>query len=133
MTALRSIVGGLRAVVAASLVVGHSWLRPTFSFDDLRWLLEHQPELVVATLVLESFPAVVGAAWLVRALRPDSFSWEGPFAAAGRWAVLLAMAGAVFLPLHAADPESALVELGLRAAAFIGLAFLFDGPLQPAE
>ena len=133
MSVFSSFVTGLRAVAAAGLV-GHSFFRPAFSsLDSLRLLLAYQPELTVAALVLESFPAVVGGAWILRALRPQRLPCDGSFAAAGRWAALLGMAGLVFLPLHASDPESALRELGLRALAFLGLTLMLDGPLTPAR
>jgi hypothetical protein len=121
----------LRALAAAALVA-HSFVRPVLTPERLRLLLEHRPELAAGALVLESLPAVVGAAWLLRALRPGAFPRDGPFAAAGRWAALLAVAGLLFLPFHATDPGSALRELGLRAACFLGLALMLDGPLEPS-
>jgi len=124
---------GLRAVAAAWLVVHGCALRPVFAADQLRLLLEFRPELAVGALVLESLPAIVGAAFLLRVLRPATFPGDGPFATAGRWASLLGMAGLLFVPFHAATPQAALRELGLRAVAFIGLALMLDGPLEPGR
>jgi hypothetical protein len=120
----------LRAIAAAWLVIYGLDLRLMFSLRQLRSLLEARPELAVGALVLESLPAVVGAAYLLRRVRPDLIADDGPFAAAGRWAALLAIAG-LALPLHAPFPEAVLGELELRALAFVGLALMVDGPLEP--
>lgn len=132
MSVLGAVTTGLRAVAAAWLVAYAGVLRPALRPDQLRLFLEFRPELAVGTLVLESLPAVVGVAWLFRALRSASFPGDGPFAAAGRWAALLAMAG-LALPLHATTPETALREAGLRAISFVCLALMLDGPLEPAR
>jgi hypothetical protein len=132
MSALRAVVIGVRATAAAWLVAYAGFLRPAFAADQLRLLWQARPELAAGAIVLESLPAVVGAAWLLRAALPGSFPGDGPFAAAGRWAALLAMAG-LFLPLHAASPEAAPLEMGFRAVAFVALALLLDGPLEPAR
>jgi len=121
----------LRAVAAVWLVVEALGLRPVFDVDQLRLLMEHRPELAIGALVLESLPAIVGAAFLLRLLRPASFPGDGPFAAAGRWAALLAMAGLLYLPIHATNPEAALRELGLRVATLLGLGLMLDGSLEP--
>lgn len=130
MTPFRAAVSALRAAAAAVLVLA-SFVRPVFAPEQLRLLLEHRPELAAGALVLESLPAVVGAAWLLRALARGAIAFDGPFAAAGRWAALLGMAGLLFLPLHAGDPASAAGELALRAVSFFGLALMLDGPLEP--
>ena len=104
-----------------------------FRVDQLRLLLEHRPELAVGALVLESLPAIVAAAFLLRLLRPGSWPGDGPFAAATRWASLLAMAGLLVMPFHAGDPDAALRELGLRAVSFVGLSLMLDGPLEPGR
>jgi hypothetical protein len=132
MSVLSAATRVVRAAAALWLVAYAGVLRPVFPAGQLRLLLEARPELAVGGLVLESLPAVVGAAWILRALRPGSFPGDGPFAAAGRWASLLAMAGLV-LPLHAADPSAAARELGLRAVTFICLASMLDGPLEPGR
>lgn len=123
---------GLRAGAAAWLVVYTGVLRPVFHLERLRALLEARPELAVGALVLESLPAVVGVAWLLRALRPGSASADGPFAAAARWAVLLSMAG-LLLPLHASTGDTALFELGFRVVNLVALALMLDGPLEPGR
>jgi hypothetical protein len=121
----------LRGATAVWLVVEALGLRPVFDVDQLRLLMEHRPELALGALVLESLPAIVGATFLLRLLQPASFAGDGPFAAAGRWSALLAMAGLLYLPFHATSPEAALRELGLRVATFLGLALMLDGSLEP--
>lgn len=121
----------LRALAATWLLVHGLVLRRVLDAARLQLLVELRPELAVGALVLESLPAVVGLAFMLRLLRPDTLPRGGPFAAASRWAALLALAGLVFLPWHAATTQEAARELYLRAGAFLGLLFLLDGPLEP--
>jgi len=131
MSALGAVATGLRASAAAWLVAYAGALRPVFRAAPLRVLLESRPELALGALVLESLPAVVAVAWFVRAAWPAACPHDGPFAAAGRWAALLAMAGLV-LPLHATTQDTALYEVAFRAVSLVALALLLDGPLEPA-
>jgi len=130
MSVLHAVATGVRGGAAAWLVAYAGGLRPVFRADQLRLFLEARPELAVGALVLESLPAVVGAAWILRALRPASFPGDGAFAAGARWATLLAMAG-LALPVHATTAEAALYEAGFRVVSFLGLALMLDGPLEP--
>jgi hypothetical protein len=108
-------------------------LRHPFTLPELRSLVDALPLLAAAALTLEVLPAVVGAASIVRWLRARPSERRLAFAAATRCAALLAVAGTVLLPFHAADAANPVGALARRLGQALALVLMLDGPLAPEE
>ena len=106
-------------------------LRHPLTKPELLALMESLPELALAALTFETLPAVVGAASIARWLRARPSERRGSFAAATRCAALIAVAGLLLLPFHAADAAEPLSALAYRGGQLLALLLMLDGPLAP--